>query len=108
MRSAATPSGFKIAEHFACRRLNHAKLLRGSTAAADRRSKCLLVRFVGKYWRYAALEPVVRIPAMTPGGSLIWATTTAVKAEKSPGPTNSRVNERNNIAQSFVRAEAIL
>jgi hypothetical protein len=39
--------------------------------------------------------------------SLIWATTTPVRAEKSPGPTNARINARNNIALAFVTKAGI-
>jgi hypothetical protein len=37
-----------------------------------------------------------------PGARLIWTTTTLVKAEASPGPTNSRIEARNAIAKTFV------
>jgi hypothetical protein len=35
-------------------------------------------------------------------GTLIWATTTAVKTESSPGPTNARIDARNAIASSII------
>jgi hypothetical protein len=37
------------------------------------------------------------------GGVLIWATTTPVRSDATNGATNSRVEERNRIALSFVR-----
>jgi hypothetical protein len=37
-----------------------------------------------------------------PSARLIWTTTTPVKAEASPGPTNSRIEARNAIAKTFV------
>jgi hypothetical protein len=40
--------------------------------------------------------------AIAPSASLIWATTTPVKAEKSPGPTNARIDARNGIALTFI------
>jgi len=38
------------------------------------------------------------IRRIAPAAKLIWATTTPVKAESSPGPTNSRVDQRNAIS----------
>jgi GDSL-like Lipase/Acylhydrolase family len=43
------------------------------------------------------------IEAAAPGARLIWATTTPVKVDASPGPTNSRVESRNAIAKTFVQ-----
>jgi hypothetical protein len=40
--------------------------------------------------------------AIAPTASLIWATTTPVKAETSPGPTNARIDARNSIALTFI------
>lgn len=58
---------------------------------------------------YKAAFPdyIAKICAIAPGASLIWATTTSVKAESSPGPTNSRIEERNRIAQTFVQGLGI-
>jgi len=39
----------------------------------------------------------------TPGARLIWTTTTPVKVDASPGPTNSRIEARNAIAKTFVQ-----
>lgn len=36
-----------------------------------------------------------------PDARLIWATTTPVKVESSPGPTNARVDARNAIAKGY-------
>ena len=41
------------------------------------------------------------------GAKLIWATTTPVKVDAVPGPTNSRVDARNAIAKTFIDAEHI-
>jgi hypothetical protein len=38
-----------------------------------------------------------------PGARLIWATTTPVKVDTSPGPTNSRIESRNAIAKTLVQ-----
>jgi hypothetical protein len=41
--------------------------------------------------------------AVAPGSSFIWATTTPVRVDDPPGPTNARINARNRIAQTFIR-----
>lgn len=41
------------------------------------------------------------------GAKLIWATTTPVKVDAVPGPTNARVDARNAIAKTFIDAEHI-
>lgn len=58
---------------------------------------------------YKAAFPdyLARIRAIAPGAALIWATTTPVKTESAPGPTNSRIRERNSVAQAFVQAANI-
>lgn len=38
-----------------------------------------------------------------PGARLIWTTTTPVKVDASPGPTNSRIESRNAIAKTLVQ-----
>jgi hypothetical protein len=43
------------------------------------------------------------IQGTAPGARLIWATTTPVKVEASPGPINSRIESRNAIAKTFVQ-----
>lgn len=40
-------------------------------------------------------------------GSLIWASTTPVRSDATNGATNPRVNERNTIALTFVKAAGI-
>ena len=47
------------------------------------------------------------IRAEAKGAQLIWATTTPVKVDANPGPTNSRVDARNAIAKTFIDAERI-
>lgn len=47
------------------------------------------------------------IQAAAPGARLIWATTTPVKVDASPGPTNSRIESRNAIAKKFVEKAGI-
>jgi len=47
------------------------------------------------------------IRASAKGAKLIWATTTPVKVDAVPGPTNSRVDARNAIAKTFIDAEHI-
>lgn len=43
----------------------------------------------------------------TNSGALIWASTTPVRLDKDIGPTNARVDERNEIALSFMKAAGI-
>lgn len=50
---------------------------------------------------------LARIRAITPDAALIWSTTTPVKIESSPGPTNARIRERNSIARASIRAADI-
>jgi hypothetical protein len=42
-----------------------------------------------------------------PGARLIWATTTPVRVEAGPGPTNSRIEARNAIAKTFVQKASV-
>ena len=65
-------------------------------------------------WAYSEEEYKKAFPSLmrelksiAPGASLIWATTTPVKAEKSPGPTNDRIDVRNSAALAFVAATGI-
>ena len=65
-------------------------------------------------WAYSEAEyknafPILlhELTAIAPNASLIWATTTPVRAEKSPGPTNARIDARNGIAQNFVAKSGI-
>lgn len=47
------------------------------------------------------------IRAAAPHARLIWATTTPVKVDANPGPTNSRVDARNAIAKTLIDAQHI-
>jgi lysophospholipase L1-like esterase len=65
-------------------------------------------------WTYSEPEFKAAFPAylralhkMAPRASFIWATITPVRADDTPGPTNARIEDRNNIAQAFVTAEGI-
>lgn len=49
------------------------------------------------------LHAVQHIPGRA---ALMWATTT-VQADHSAGPSNSRIDARNRIAESFIRAAGI-
>lgn len=60
-------------------------------------------------WDYSEEEYKAGFPAYLaaihhnfPGAALIWATTTPVRREKEPGPTNARIDARNAIAMNFV------
>ena len=56
-------------------------------------------------WQYSESEYKSGFPAflsavrqIAPGAALIWASTTPVRKDKEPGPTNARVEARNAIA----------
>ena len=60
-------------------------------------------------WDYSEAEYKAGFPAylaalhqIAPGAAFIWATTTPVRKNKEPGPTNARVDARNAIALRFV------
>jgi GDSL-like Lipase/Acylhydrolase family len=60
-------------------------------------------------WTYSESEYKQAFPsflsalhAIAPTASFIWASTTPVKVEKAPGPTNARIQARNSIALSYV------
>jgi hypothetical protein len=55
---------------------------------------------------FPSLVHAVR-PLVEKGGALIWASTTPVRADAQNGATNPRVDERNAIALTFVRAGGI-
>jgi hypothetical protein len=42
-----------------------------------------------------------------PGAKLIWASTTPVRKDRLPGPTNARIEERNRIAAAYFTAQHI-
>jgi hypothetical protein len=65
-------------------------------------------------WTYSEADYQVAFPsflaalhAMAPGASFIWATTTPVKVDAVPGPTNARVDARNSIALTFIKDAGI-
>ena len=65
-------------------------------------------------WAYSEAEYQDAFPsflaalhAIAPGASFIWATTTPVKVDAVPGPTNARVDARNSIALSFIKDAGI-
>jgi hypothetical protein len=62
-------------------------------------------------WKYSEAEYkaafpeyLAKIRAIAEEAALIWATTTPVKTDSAPGPTNARIRERNRIAQAFTQA----
>jgi hypothetical protein len=59
-------------------------------------------------YREAFAAFVAEIRGIAPKAALIWATTTPVKKESEPGPTNARVEARNVIAESLVKTDGIL
>jgi hypothetical protein len=60
-----------------------------------------------KEYRDAFPSFVSEIRAIAPKAALIWATSTPVKKETEPGPTNARVETRNGIAESLVKPAGI-
>ncbi|HEY3837029.1 MAG TPA: SGNH/GDSL hydrolase family protein [Bryobacteraceae bacterium] len=42
-----------------------------------------------------------------PGAKLVWASTTPVRKDKDPGPTNQRIAARNRIAREFFSSQNI-
>jgi lysophospholipase L1-like esterase len=59
-----------------------------------------------EYRRYLPdLLKVIRKEA--PGAKLIWASTTPVRKDRDPGPTNARISARNAIAQKYFSHERI-
>jgi hypothetical protein len=58
---------------------------------------------------YRAAFPsfLAAVRAVAPGGTFIWATTTSVRVDAVPGPTNGRIDARNGIAQVFIRDAGI-
>ncbi len=59
-----------------------------------------------EYRRYLP-ELVAAIRNAAPGAKLIWASTTPVRKDKSPGPSNARITARNRIAREFFEKEGI-
>lgn len=65
-------------------------------------------------WDYSEAEYKAGFPAYLaaihhtfPGAALIWATTTPVRKDKEPGPTNARIDARNAIAMTFVHGMTV-
>jgi hypothetical protein len=65
-------------------------------------------------WAYSEAEYrdgfagfVAAVRGIAPGAALIWATSTPVKKETEPGPTNARVEARNAIAKAVVEQAGI-
>jgi len=58
-------------------------------------------------YRAAFPSLIAELHALAPKAALVWATTTPVKVDTEPGPTNSRILARNSIAQSFVKEARI-
>jgi len=66
-------------------------------------------------WEYSEAEYraafpafVAEIHAIAPKAALIWATTTPVKKETEPGPTNARVAARNAVAGELLKGAEIV
>lgn len=62
-------------------------------------------------WEYSEEEYKAAFPSylralrkIAPKASFIWATTTPVRADEKPGPTNAHIEDRNRMAQSFITA----
>jgi hypothetical protein len=60
-----------------------------------------------KEYRDAFPAFLAEIRAIAPKAALIWATSTPVKKETEPGPTNARVDARNAIVESIVKPAGI-
>jgi hypothetical protein len=58
-------------------------------------------------YRAAFGSLVKEMHAIAPQAKLIWATITAVKADKEPGPTNARVAARNAMAEAALKGSGI-
>ena len=65
-------------------------------------------------WTYSEAEYKAGFPAylkalhsIAPKAVFIWATTTPVRKDDEPGPTNVRIDARNAVAQQFVHSMAV-
>jgi hypothetical protein len=65
-------------------------------------------------WTYSEAEYKAGFPAylkalhsIAPKAIFIWATTTPVRKDDEPGPTNVRIDARNGVAQQFVHSMAV-
>jgi lysophospholipase L1-like esterase len=63
--------------------------------------------YTEREYREAFAAFLAEIRTIAPKAALIWATTTPVKKETEPGPTNARVEARNAIAESLVKPAGI-
>jgi len=66
-------------------------------------------------WTYSEQEYQAAFPAflaelhaIAPKAALVWASSTPVKTETQPGPTNPRVEARNAIAQAAIQSARIV
>jgi hypothetical protein len=65
-------------------------------------------------WTYSEADYQAAFPSflttlhsIASDATFIWATTTPVKADAIPGPTNQRVDARNSIAQTFIKGPGL-
>jgi len=65
-------------------------------------------------WEYTEEEYRRYLPELlnairkgAPGAKLIWASTTPVRQDKSPGPNNARIHARNQIAREYFEKQGI-
>jgi lysophospholipase L1-like esterase len=65
-------------------------------------------------WDYSEEEYRQYLPELlaaarkgAPGAKLVWASTTPVRKDKEPGPSNARVEARNRIAREFFEKQGI-
>jgi hypothetical protein len=65
-------------------------------------------------WAYSEADYQAAFPlflrtlrSIAPAASFIWTTTTPVKVDAVPGPTNARVDARNNVALTFIKKAGI-
>jgi len=65
-------------------------------------------------WEYSEDEYQQSLPDLlssirkgAPGAKLVWANTTPVRKDKSPGPSNDRITARNKIAREFFEQQGI-
>src|ERR1035438_3547525 len=65
-------------------------------------------------WMYSEAEYREAFPsfltelhAIAPNASLVWATTTPVERNVEPGPSNARIDARNDIARTLIKSNGI-
>ena len=65
-------------------------------------------------WAYSEVEYrdafssfIAAVRAITPQAALAWASTTPVKENSEPGPTNARIDSRNAIALTLIKSNGI-